>query len=189
MVRATTIDMEFDYGQQYFSCGESKHNAQQKPNTKRYPSSFVASKKGYFYFVEIALIAMLLVTFFFAFSPKAEMSYQNLNDINNLKLLGYGTLKSLDDKGILSTYVPNTNMANSNFTALRTYIKNALPATADSRIEYAENSTSCYSEYGVAGSCGLNLTDSKNLDVARADYIYSKRPSPITVHLYLWRVL
>ncbi|MFH0868823.1 MAG: hypothetical protein V1839_01200 [archaeon] len=146
------------------------------------------NKKGFFYFVEVALIGMLLITFFFVFSPKAETSYQGLQDARNLKQAGYGTLKSLDDTGVLSAYIDPSTMANSNFAALKTYISAALPEAVYSQIEYAESSTSCYSETGVSRSCGLNVTNLK-ADVIRADYTYSKRPSPITIHIFLWRAL
>jgi len=151
-------------------------------------SSLAANKKGYFYFIEIALIAMLLITFFYAFSPKAEISYLSMQDINNLKQTGYGTLKFLDDKNVFSTYIDPAVMANSDFAKLKMYIEAGLPSTVDSQIEYAQSSTVCYSEAGVSGGCGLAMNGTK-ADVVRADYTYSKRPSPITIHLFLWRTL
>ena len=150
----------------------------------------VMDKKGFFYFVEIALVVFLVATLFFVFSPRAETTYQKFQDLENLETTGFGVLKSLNNQGILATYIDEQNMASSNFTALKVYIMSGLPETAGSRIEYAINSTTCYSESGTYGSCGLNLNSSlKKFEVTRADYTYSKRPSPITIHLYLWRIL
>lgn len=149
----------------------------------------VIGRKGYFQFLEIALVVLLMTTFFFVFFPRAEISYQKFQDNTNLEKTGYGTLKSLDAEGIFSTYISATTMSASNFTALKLYIKAGLPATVGSRIEYAVNPATCYSEDGAVVGCGLNLTASKNLEVIRADYTYSKRPVPITIHLFLWRKL
>ena len=154
------------------------------------PRRLISNKKGYFYFMEIALVVFLVTSFFFILSPHSEISYQKFQDSSNLKRTGFGILKSLDSEGIFSAYV-NDTMSNSNFTALRIYINAALPNTANSQIEYAVNSTSCYSENGALGSCGLNLNvnTTKQFEVTRADYTYSKISNPITIRLYLWRIL
>lgn len=151
----------------------------------------MVNKKGYFQFVEIALVILLTTTFFFVFFPKAEMTFQNTQDLNGLEKTGFGVLKSLDECGIFSSYIPMTSMAISNFTAMKLYIKTSLPATVDSRIEYATSSTECYSEDGALGNCGLNLNENltKKFDVVRADYTYSRRAEPVTIHLFLWRIL
>lgn len=149
----------------------------------------MVNRRGYFQFIEIALVILLVVTFFFVFFPRAEISHQKLNDINNLEHLGFGVLKSMDEAGVFTAYIAAVT-ENSNFTAMTLYIESGLPTTIDSEVEYATNSTYCYSENGGVKACGLSISNStKEFDAVRADYTYSKRISPITIHLFLWRKL
>jgi len=151
----------------------------------------VMNKKGFFYFVEIALVIFLVTSFFFIFAPRAEITYQKFHDSSDLKKFGFGIMKSLDSRGILLNYIDAADMSKSNFTALRVYINSGLTETTNSQIEYAVNSTNCYSESGNYGNCGLNLNKNttKEFQVTRVDYTYSKRSDPVTIHLYLWRIL
>jgi len=151
----------------------------------------MVNRKGFFQFVEIALVVMLTTTFFFVFFPRAEITFEKFQDMNNLEKTGFGVLKSLDEAGVFSTYLVTTAVSGANFTAMKCYIKAGLPANVDSQIEYTTNSTECYSEDGALGSCGLNLDGNitKEFDVVRADYTFAKRVDPVTIHLFLWRTL
>lgn len=150
----------------------------------------MVNKKGYFQFVEIALVVLLTTTFFFVFFPRAETTFQDTQDLNSMEKTGFGVLKSLDEKEVFLSYLIPV-VSESNFTALKVYIKAGLPATTDSQIEYAVNSTNCYSEDGFLGYCGLDLNENttKEFDAARADYTFSKCPNPVTIHLFMWRML
>ncbi|MEM4247738.1 MAG: hypothetical protein QXH80_00565 [Candidatus Nanoarchaeia archaeon] len=145
----------------------------------------MVNKKGYFYFVEILFIVILLVAVILFF-PRAETSHLRLVEQNNLKTTGFTALKNLDESGIFSKYIDPYSFGNSNFTALNIYVKQSLPSTIGSKLQYKLIS-SCYSETGAPENCGLNITG--NQDATLSEYIFSKRPAPITIRLYLWRLL
>jgi len=151
----------------------------------------MVNRRGYFQFIEIALVVLLVATFFFVFFPRAEISFQKFNDANNLEHIGFGVLKSIDDAGVIDAYIMAI-VESSNFTAMSWYIKDSLPATINSQVEFATNSTYCYSENGAVKACGLFLNESMSKpNIVRADYTYSSgiNPNPITIHLFLWRKL
>ena len=145
----------------------------------------MVNKKGYFYFIEIIFI-VLLMTSFILFFPRAETSDLRLTEQHNLELTGITTLKNLDDSGILSKNIDPYVFTNSNFPTLSTYPRQSLPSTAGAKLQYAL-STSCYSEFGVVENCGLNTTG--NFNAVLSEYTFSKRPEPVTIKLFLWRLL
>jgi len=145
----------------------------------------IRNKKGYFYFIEIIFI-VLLMTSFILFFPRAETSDLRLTEQKNLELTGVTTLKNLDDSGILSKNIDPYVFTNSNFTTLSTYTRQSLSSTTGAKLQYALN-TGCYSESGIVENCGLNMTG--NFNAVLSEYTFSKRPEPVTIKLFLWRLL
>ena len=146
---------------------------------------FPKGKKGYFYFIEIIFIVILMATVILSF-PRAETSHVRLTEQSNLKAIGFTTLKNLDESGIFSKYIDPYTFTNSNFTAINTYVKQGLPSTIGTKIQY-ELISNCYSESGAPENCGLNTTG--NQDATLSEYIFSKRPVPVTIRLFSWRLL
>src|SRR3989344_7663157 len=145
----------------------------------------MVGKKGYIYIIEIMFVVLLVTIFLLFLFPKSQTSHQKFQDENNLDRIGYGIIKNLDEKGILVRYLNEQTVSASNFTVLKTYMESSLPSTTGSKVEYAVNSTTCFSEFGAEGTCGANLTTSlKRFNVVRADYIFSKRPDPVTIRLF-----
>jgi hypothetical protein len=143
------------------------------------------NKKGLFFWIELILLVVVLTLVILSF-PRSEDNFLASKDSLDMEKLGFTTLQSLDNAGILENYINMTNFSQSNFTALSVYIKAPLPNTISSNIEYF-NGSNCRSESGsVALSCG-NITRTK--DTAMAEYTYAKIANPITIRLYLRRIL
>ncbi len=138
------------------------------------------NKKGLFFWIELILLVIVLTLVMLSF-PRSEDNFLANKDSLDLQKLGFTTLQSLDNAGILENYINITNFSQSNFTALSVYIKASLPNTISSSIEYF-NGTGCFS----VSSCG-NVTRTK--DTALAEYTYAKLANPITIRLYLGRIL
>lgn len=143
------------------------------------------NKKGLFYWIELILLIVVLIIIILSF-PRSHDGFLANKDSLDMEKLGFTTLQSLDNAGILENFTNITNFTQSNFTALSIYIKAPLPNTISSNIEYF-NGTNCFFENGtLLSSCG-NVTRVK--DTATADYTYAKLSSPITIKLYLRRIL
>lgn len=138
------------------------------------------NKKGLFFWIELILLVIVLTLVILSF-PRSEDSFLANKDSLDLQKLGFTTLQSLDNAGILENYINSTDFTQSNFTALSVYIRSSLPSTITANIEYF-NGTGCTS----LSSCG-NVTRSK--DTALAEYTYAKIANPITIRLYLGRIL
>jgi len=145
----------------------------------------ILNKRGYFYFIEILFI-LLLLTSFILFFPRAEVGHLRLTEQRNLETMGFGILKNLDESGILSKHIHPSTFTASNFTELSTFMRQSLPSTADAQIQY-ELTSGCFSELGAPETCGSNITG--NFDVALAQYTFTKRPEPVTIKLFLWRLV
>ncbi len=151
----------------------------------------VRHKKAFFYFVEL-IVFILLVTLIWSQFPVVQQSYLDLEAQENLREIGYNTLKDIDDAGVLCDYIDEGTFIASNFTKMRINVKAALPSTTNYKISYMLNDTTCYSQDGnlisstVKNECGFNM--STDADVASVLYTCPKLGTPVTVKLYLWRL-
>jgi len=143
----------------------------------------IKSKKGFYFYIELVL-AILLVTIIWTQFPVSQQSYLDLAEQENLKYLGYTSLKALDLTEILPKFINETNFASSNFTNLDIYIKNILPTTVLAVPEYILNETTCYNASGSIGKCGVNTTFS---DTTTIVYTFSNITDLISIKLYLKR--
>ena len=143
------------------------------------------NKKGLFFWIELILLVIVLTLVILGF-PRSEDNFLASKDSLDLEKLGFTTLQSLDNAGILENYINITSFQQSNFTVLSFYIKAPLRDIISPNIEYF-NGTRCFSESGtLLGNCG-NVTRTK--DTATAEYTYAKIANPITIRLYLRRIL
>jgi uncharacterized membrane protein YeiB len=143
------------------------------------------NRKGLFYWIELILLIIVLIMIVLSF-PRSRDGFLANKDSLDMEKLGFSALQSLDNANIIEAYANTTNFTGSNFTALSVYIKSSLPSTVAANIEYF-NGTNCTSEFGVAlTSCG-NVTRTK--DTAVAEYTYAKLSNPVTIKLYLRRIL
>jgi hypothetical protein len=144
------------------------------------------NKKGLFFWIELILLVIVLTLVILSF-PRSEDNFLANKDSLDLQKLGFTTLQSLDNAGILENYINITNFQQSNFTALSIYIRESLPGTISLNLEFF-NGTRCFSESNgtLLSSCG-NVTRTK--DTATAEYTYAKLANPITIRLYLRRIL
>jgi hypothetical protein len=141
----------------------------------------VINKKAYYFYIELALL-VIIFALMYQYFPKSGETYSQSFQQENLRWLAYGSLRNLDELGILSTYI-NESLASSNFTALGIYIEQGLPDSIGADVELIINKTSCYSE-SILSSCGLSINAE---EVSSALYTYSKRTEPLTIKLYVWR--
>jgi|SRR3989338_95595 len=146
----------------------------------------VVMKRGYFYFIEIILI-ILLVTLIWINLPVSQQSFTYLEDQQNLKERGFQVLRALGDKHILETNSSNLSANTVDYNSLRLDIRHSFPKTVDMRIEYVVNGTFCRSEFGQLSTCGINNTPN-NISAVTAQYTITKQHYPYTIKLYLWRV-
>lgn len=143
------------------------------------------NKKGLFFWIELLLLIVVLTLIILGF-PRSGDSFLANKDSLDLQNLGFTTLQSLDNAGLLENFTNTADFAQSNFTKLSVYIKSPLPSTILADIEYF-NGTNCSSEAGsIIAICG-NITRTK--DTATAEYTYAKLANPITIRLYLRRIL
>ena len=142
------------------------------------------SKKGYYYFIELAVI-VIIVALIFSQLPTSRQAHLNQLETENLRQIGFGVLKSLDDSGFISRYMNTTHFQNSSFAMLQQGIKAPLPKTLIARLEYVYNSTACYNESGSFGGCGVNFTGGQSTTVY---YTAANRTEPITIKFYLANV-
>jgi len=147
------------------------------------------TKKGFFYFVELMIIVILLAIIWSQF-PTVQKTYIDLQERENLRQYGFSMMKVLDDTGVLSVYVNTTNFASTNFTALRAYAQTGFPKTTKIQLEYIVNSTTCFNQSGgmsLIGGCGLNETHRQN--AASVFYTFSNSTRPITIRLQMVTLL
>lgn len=129
----------------------------------------------------VVVIALLVLSF-----PSSRDGFLASKDYNDMQKLGFSTLQSLDNLGVLETYTNATDFAGSNFTALSSNIRSALPNATYINLEYF-NGTKCFNESGtLLSSCG-NISRTK--DTAMAEYTYAKTNPIVTIRLYLRRIL
>ncbi|MEK6923515.1 MAG: hypothetical protein AABW84_02380, partial [Nanoarchaeota archaeon] len=114
-------------------------------------------KRGYFYFIEIILI-ILLVTLIWVNLPVSQQSFTYLQDQQNLKEQGFQVLRVLGETHILETNSSNLSANTVDYNNLRLEIRHSFPKTVDMRIEYVVNGTFCRSEFGQQTPCGVNNT-------------------------------
>jgi len=142
------------------------------------------NKKGLFYWIELILLIVVLIAIILSL-PQSRDGFLASKDYSDMQKLGFSTLQSLDNIGVLENYTNTTNFMGSNFTALSINIKSTLPNTIYANIEYF-NGTTCFSENGtLLSSCG-NISRTK--DTALAEYTYAKLSNTITIDLYLRRI-
>lgn len=139
------------------------------------------NKKGYYYFIELAVI-VIIVVLIFSQLPISKPVHAGQIETENLRQVGFGTLKALDDSGFISKYMNTTHFQNSSFQMLQQGIKAPLPKTVIARLEYVYNSTTCYNESGAFGGCGVNFTGGLSTTIY---YTFTNRTEPITIKLYL----
>ena len=143
------------------------------------------NKKGLFFWIELVLLVVVIALLVLSF-PRSQNGFLANKDYSDMQKLGFSTLQSLDNNGTLETYIDATDFASSDFAALSTSIRSALPSSTYINIEYFDG-TSCFNESGTwQGLCGQI---SRTKDTARAEYTYAKLSSPITFRLYLRRIL
>lgn len=145
----------------------------------------MSNKKGLFFWIELILLIIVLVIIAVSF-PHSQNDFFASKGPVDMEKLGFTTLQSLDNAGILEEYTNSTNFEQSNFTALAGYIKASLPNTISLNIEYF-NGTNCTSEYGTILATCSNVTRTK--DTAVVDYAFAKLDNPITINLYLRGIL
>lgn len=145
----------------------------------------VMNKKGLFFWIELILLIIVLIVIFLSF-PHSQNGFFANKDFADMQKLGFSTLQSLDNIGILENYTNPANFANSNFPAIANSIRTTLPNTTTANIEYF-NGTKCFSESGTLLSVCGNVTRTK--DTALAEYTYAKLNNPITIRLYLRSIL
>lgn len=152
-------------------------------------------KRGYFYFIEIILI-ILLVTLIWINFPVSQQSFTYLEDQQNLKEQGFQALRVLGETGVLETNSSNLSASvnaynDVDYNNLRLDIRHSFPSTVDMRIEYiinTVNETICRSEFGqLKSNCGVNDTP-RNIPVVTTQYTVTNQHYPYTIKLYLWRV-
>lgn len=143
------------------------------------------NKRGLFFWIELIILVIVLTLIILSF-PRSQDNFLSNKDSLDLQKLGFTALQSLDNRGILENYTNATDFSGSNFTALSVYIRSSLPGTVAANLEYF-NGTNCRNEAGqIISNCG-NFTKYK--DTVMADYTYAKLSNPITIQLYLWRIL
>ena len=143
------------------------------------------SKKAYIYIVEIVLVILLVVAIL-SFFPASRQAYLIYEQEQNLRLVGFGSLKNLDELGIFASYFA-TNFSNSNFSALNTHLEAGLPSGVAFDVQYFLDGA-CFSKRGVPVSCGLNITGER-ISAVTTHYTHTQRAEPVTLLLYLWRRL
>lgn len=139
------------------------------------------NKKGYYYFIELAVI-VIIVALIFSQLPSSKPAHLSQIETENLRQVGFGNLKALDDSGFISKYMNMTHFQNSSFQMLQQGVKGPLPKTVIARLEYIYNSTACYNESGAFGGCGINFTGGSSTTVY---YTFTNRTEPITIKLYM----
>ncbi len=152
------------------------------------------NKKAFFYFVEL-IVFILLVTLIWSQFPVVQQSYLDLEEQENLRAIGYNTLKSLDDAKVLCSHINTGAFTSSNFTSMRANVEHALPTTVGYKITYLLSKSTCYSqdgnlvapgEVGTTNTCGFNMSTDAN--VVSVFYTCPKLGIPVTIKLYLWRL-
>ncbi len=141
------------------------------------------SKKGFFYFVELMMI-LIVISIIFTHFPTVQKSSANFQQHENLRQYGFGVMKALDDVGILSAHLNTTSFNSTNFTALRSFTQASFPETIKVQLDYIVNSTTCYNQSGYtqpSGRCGLN--ESARQDAASVHYTFANSSDQVTIKL------
>lgn len=141
------------------------------------------NKKGFIYFVEIALSVLLLSFILSAFSYPKDLTFEQ-KQLVSLKYQGWGALDVLHEFDLLDNLIMN-----SDFKNLSLYLKGSFPDNIGYKLEY-HNSTGCYpiTDGGLgapATYCGpQNATTER--DITSTFYTIQTNLTTSSVRIYLW---
>ncbi len=139
------------------------------------------TKKGYAYFVELAL-AVIIVFIVLSGFLESEQTTFNYKQNQNLRWQGFYLLDNLNHFEIINS---------SNFTKVETYIYSSINEFTDFKIEYY-NESGCYPiNNGIISS--LNFTKcptinaTTNSDIVSSFYTHTLQNNSESIRIYLWR--
>ncbi len=141
------------------------------------------SKKGFFYFVELMMI-LIVVSIILTHFPVVQKSSANFQQHENLRQYGFGVMKAMDDAGVLSSYINTTAFSSTNFTAIRAFVQASFPETIKIQLDYITSASQCYNQSGSVfsiGNCGLN--ESAKQEAASVMYTFVNSSDQVTIKL------
>lgn len=146
----------------------------------------IRNKKGFVYFVEIALAVLILAFVFSAFIGSEQRIFQH-KQLENLRAQGWGALDVLHELGALDSAV-----SSGNFTKVDLYVSSSLFETTGYDLE-VYNSTGCTpiddGQLGVTSEFCDSIDAPTQNDVVSLVYTPPTNLTTTSLRLYLWSKL
>ncbi len=147
----------------------------------------INNKKGFIYFVEIAL-AVLILLYIFAGFIESEQKVFEYKQLDNLRAQGWGSLDVLHEMGVL-----DGDVKAGNWSLIRTYVNNSFVNTVAYDLELYNNSL-CHAidnksviASGVSNCGYINATTEKS--IVSTYYTLQDNYSTSSIKIYLWSKL
>lgn len=140
-------------------------------------------KRGFVYFVEIALSVLILMFIFDGFLESDQRVFEN-KQLDNLRWQAWGSLNVLYELDLLTS-----NLNQEEFGDLDVYIQNSLLGTQDYDWEFY-NSTGCYpiddQALGSPASQCVSINAQTEKDIVSSLYTVANANGTSSLRLYLW---
>ena len=144
------------------------------------------NKKGYVYFVEIALAVVILLYIFAGFVESDQRSFDQ-KQLENLRAQGWGALDVLHEMGVL-----DGNVRAGNWGTINNFLNQSFVNTVAYDLEFYNNSK-ChainYSTVGAGGTYCPSINASTENPVVSTSYTLQDNYSTSSMRIYLWNKL